>query len=172
MYLTRLKKKKIKMMNGNCKAITNTDKEEKEEQVFILPELWRIVKEFQLDWCQTWKRRMKPVRGDINFTIKCLKTGRFGRFVDYEDKVSFHKVSEKFICSTNSKHLPRTNIRIWFYWGEKDTEEEKVLYKRPFIWLNEQAGRYWTCYHCINRELEYFSRPVVQQQAAARGTHA
>ena len=49
---------------------------------------------------------------------------------------------------------------------------EIVFYKRPFIWLNEQAGRYWTCYHCINRELEYFSRPVVQQQAAARGTHA
>ena len=135
MYLTRLKKKKIKMRNGKCKAITNTDKEENEEQVFILPELWRIVKEFQLDWCQTWKRRMKPVRMDINFTIKCLKTGRFGRFVDYEDKVSFHKVSEKFICSTNSKHLPRNNIRIWFYWGEKDTEEEKVLYKRPFIFF-------------------------------------
>ena len=102
-----------------------------------------------------------------------LKTGRFGRFVDDEDKVSFREVSEKFICSTNSMYLPRNNIRIWFYWGEggRDTKKEKVLYTRPFIWLNEQTGHYWACYHCINRELEYFSRPVVQQQPA-RGTNA
>ena len=38
MYLTRLKKKKIKMMTFKCNALTNTDKEEHEEkegEVFI-----------------------------------------------------------------------------------------------------------------------------------------
>ena len=153
MYLTRLKAKQIRMVKGRSCV------EKEATTYFILPELWQIIKEFLLDWKQHWKRLIKPVHTDIHFTIKCLKTGRFGRFVDSEDKVSFNHVAEKFICSTNSLHLPRVNLRIRFCWSQKGSTEEKAIYKQPFIRLNEQAGEYWTCYYCIYRELEYFSRP-------------
>ncbi len=120
-----------------------------QRDVYLLPrELWNIVKSYQLNWLEKWRRDMRQVLLDINFTIQCLKTGKCGRFVDCDDAIIFNKSSDVFSCSWTSVLLPQNNVRIWYYWRG----EAKDLKQYPFIWLHEQEGEYFTCHCCILEE--------------------
>ena len=123
--------------------------EEHRNNVYLLPEeLWNIIKSYQLNWLEKWRRDMKDVLLGINFTIQCLETGKYGHFVDYEDSVAFNKAPWIYSCSWTSRYLPQNNVKIWYYWSD----EEKHLKHKPFIWLNEQEGEYFTCHCCIRQE--------------------
>ena len=140
-------------------------RKEHRNNVYLLPgDLWNLVKSYQLNWLKKWRRDMKPVLLNINFTIQCLKTGKYGNFIDNEDKIVFNIAPYEFSCSWNSKLLPRNNVRIWHYWRD----EEKDWKKYPFIWLNEQEGEYFTCHCCIlQEELERWEeRQNIQNQRA------